>query len=320
DLITVIITTSPTPSSPSTELISTVLESFRRHCPDLAKTHVIVVFDNYDRIAAKERLKAGSVTQEIADNYSSYKENVKSLILNEYIKNDDRSALKSLEGKAEFGSEGKESNAVDLAITQTETKNVTFIEPVARLGFGLAVRSALRIVDTPYVWVQQHDWTLVADLPLQPMLEVMRESESDEERSIKYVSFTSIRMLQYAQSEHVIAFPALRSCTASAQKEFTPQSQPDVKIPLTPLFFWFDKPHIASTAHYLASVFPSRLSMRRGDFIEDKIGQQARDQMKEGLWHKWACWLYYPEDGKKLFLRHLKGRTWKGGDGELAHK
>lgn len=36
----------------------------------------------------------------------------------------------------------------------------------------------------------------------------------------------------------------------------------------------------------------------------------------EMQWAKWATWLYYPEDGKKVCLRHLKGRTWKGAERE----
>jgi hypothetical protein len=90
-------------------------------------------------------------------------------------------------------------------------------------------------------------------------------------------------MLKYAVSAEVSRFPALRKLTSELKRDYSPKGQPDVKIPLTPLFFWHDKPHIACTEHYLARVFPSRLAMLRGDFIEDKIGQRARTQMKEGL-------------------------------------
>lgn len=321
NLLTVIITTSPTPSSPSTELISSVTESFRLHCPELAATRVIVVFDTFDRIAAQNRLKSGSASPEVAQNYSAYKDNVKSLVLREYVNNNDQD-LQQVTSTAEFGSPYDENNSVELAITQTKNKRATFIEPVVRLGFGLAVRSALRITETPYVWVQQHDWALVADIPLQPLLEVMQTSTADENTPtpIKYVSFSSVRMIRYAVSDCVNSYPALRTMTASLKQDFTPPSQPDVKVPLTPLFFWFDKPHLASTAHYLSRVFPTRLAMRRGEFIEDKIGQRARKQMKDGLWDKWATWLYYPDDGTQLCLRHLMGRTWKGADGELVEK
>lgn len=315
-LVTAIITTSPTPSSPSTELITSVLQSFHQHCPDLAAVRVIVVFDTFQRITTQARLKTGSATPEIASSYNLYKENVKSLILREcYVsKNDDGYTMVNLQAAAEYGSR----DTVALSVAHTEDKHITFIEPVERLGFGLAVRSALRLVETPYVWVQQHDWALVADIPLRPLLEVMQTSsmESETNTPVKYVSFPSVRMLQYAESNHVRQYPALRTATTSLKQDFTSTSSDDtsvtVKVPLTPLFFWHDKPHLASTEHYLARVFPSSLAMRKGDFIEDKTGQRARMQMKDGLWHKWACWLYYPDEGTRLCLRHLKGRTWKG--------
>lgn len=322
-LLTVAITTSPAPSSPAADLITATLESFRRHCPDLAATRVIVVFDTWDRVTtSKPRLKSGSASPEIAGNYCLYKENVKSLILGQYCPPGTKS--ESFQQTAEFGSEFDESNAVELAVTQTEDKRATFIEPMARLGFGLAVRSALRLVETPYVWVQQHDWALLTDIPLKAILDVMQSSETEQGETpqppIKYVSFPSIRMLRYADSDAVIGYPELRAMTASLKQEFVSPCQPDVKVPLTPLFFWFDKPHLASTAHYLARVFPTRLAMRRGEFIEDKIGQRARTQMKDGSWHKWACWLYYPDDGKQICLRHLMGRTWRGVDEDLLRK
>ncbi|KAE8341975.1 hypothetical protein BDV24DRAFT_131140 [Aspergillus arachidicola] len=319
--LTVIITTSPTPSIPSTDLISSVLRSFHRHCTDLIRARVIVVFDTFERIGLRSRLKKGQATPEVAANYGVYKENVKELILREYASPDASPdpVMQEWQDRAEFGLNNL-SNVVDLSITQTDDKQVTFIEPAARLGFGLAVRSALRVCETPYVWVQQHDWALVADLPLPSLLEIMECSDADPAAPVKYVSFPSLRMLSYATQPHVVEFPALRALTGDLTRDFVPPSHPEVTVPLTPLYFWFDKPHIASTEHYLSRVFPNRLAMRRGEFIEDKVGQQARQQMKEGQWHKWACWLYYPDEGKQLCLRHLQGRTWNGAEGELLTK
>jgi hypothetical protein len=114
-------------------------------------------------------------------------------------------------------------------------------------------------------------------------------------------------MRSYAVSADVIRFPVLRELTCSLKRDFIPASQPDIKIPLTPLFFWHDKPHIASTAHYLARVFPTRLAMLRGDFIEDKIGQRARAQMKEGLVSNFYSYLspFLVFLGGKIFLSNL---------------
>jgi len=160
----------------------------------------------------------------------------------------------------------------------------------------------------------------VTDIPIRSFLEVMQAADSSEDAPVKYICLPAIRMLSYAVQSDVQRFPALKSCTDSLRRSFSLASEPGQGLPLTPLFFWHDKPHIASTAHYLARVFPSRLAVRRGEFIEDTIGQKARKQMKEGQWHKWACWLYYPGDGKQLCLKHLDGRVWRGVEGEMKQK
>jgi hypothetical protein len=322
DLVTLIITTSPTPSAPSTDLISGILDSFKRYCPVLLFCRIIVVFDTYDRVSERMRLKKGQITADGARAVELYKTNVKRLILNEYYPKGEGASQVAVHGQgvAEYGSPHLAENHVALSTSQTEDKRVTFIEPTGRLGFGLAVRSALRMTETPYVWVQQHDWPLVRDIPLASLLEVMQASDADSNVPVKYVCLPAVRMLSYAVSAHVVQFPTLRTLTAQLKRDFFPKSQPDMGVPLTPLFFWHDKPHIASTAHYLARIFPSRLAIARGDFIEDSIGQRARTQMKEGNWAKWACWLYYPEDGKVACLQHRHGRTWRGVEAELETK
>jgi hypothetical protein len=282
-LLTIIITTSVTPSAPSRELITCVLESYRRHCPNLVNCKVIVIFDSYDRVVPEARLKKGCVTSDQARAFDLYKKNVKEFILEQHHQGQQEINFTQTQAEAEYGSPHDSQNVVGYIVTQTIDKAVTFIEPARRLGFGLAVRSALRMTSTPYVLVQQHDWILTSSFPIEQLLQIMQESESEPEAPIKYVCLPAVRMLKYAVSAEVIRFPVLRKLTSTLKGDFSPKEHPEMKIPLTPLFFWHDKPHIASTAHYLARVFPSRLAMLRGDFIEDKIGQRARTQMKEGL-------------------------------------
>ncbi|KAI0844262.1 hypothetical protein F5Y00DRAFT_249095 [Daldinia vernicosa] len=317
-LLTVIITTSPTPSAPSTELISAILSSFRNHCATLLSCRVIVVFDTYDRIASHARLKKGQVTPEGAKTFDIYKQKVRELILEEFVHDDKERKLDYGQGKAEFGYSGVEANFVPFSIAQTADKRVTCIEPSKRLGFGLAIRSALRLTETPFIWVQQHDWPLVSDVPLESLLNVMWATEDDESAPVKYICFPSVRLLSYADSAHVARFPELKGLTSSLKRDFITES--GVSVPLTPMFFWHDKPHLVSTQHYLSRIFPTRLSIPRGAFIEDTVGQRARNQMKQGDWSKWATWLYYPEDGKRLCLRHLQGRTWEGSEKESEKK
>lgn len=333
--LTVIITTSPTPSAPSVELLAAILGSFREHCPVLLTCRVIVVIDTFDKVAAANRLKKGYVTAQGAANFPAYKRNVERLVLQTFgeAQGLDLSLTEEVEeSKAEFGSPGTPANPnfTTFQLRRTADRRVTLIEPTERLGFGLAVRSALRAVETPYVWVQQHDWRLDASIPIGSIVEVMQASEADsgydedsdndndhgEHVPVRYVCLPSVRLLGYADSAHVTPFAALRETTARHRRDFPAAAADGESVPLTPLFFWHDKTHIASTRHYLDRVFPTRLAMPRGAFIEDHIGQRARNQTKEGLWGRWACWLYYPEDGKRICLRHLHGRTWRGTEGE----
>lgn len=296
-LLTIIFTTSITPSAPSTELLSSILSSFEKHCPALLKCNTITVFDNYDQIKPKARLKKGHITPDQAAAFAEYKSNVKKLILAPHFSADADIDFTEETEEAEYGSIGIADNSVSYTTTQTSDKKVTFLEPTRRLGFGLAVRSALRRASTPYVWIQQHDWALVADFPIEAVLQILTASEhtpnaiSDTDADtdnevdnppIKYICLPAIRMLSYATSADVTSFTIPKTQTSFLKRDFSPPSHPEIKIPLTPLFLWHDKPHIASREHYLARVFPSRLSVLRGDFIEDKIGQRASAQMKDG--------------------------------------
>lgn len=211
-----------------------------------------------------------------------------------------------------------------------------FLTPATTLGFGLAVRSALREVKTKYVWVQQHDWALEEqDVPLRDLLELMNAREQDNQvvpeseevpPRIRYVSFPSVRMLRYARLSDVERYGELRIATKNWKGEYEPPDssagdenvKASTAIPLTPLFFWYDKPHIALKEHYLSRVFSNdELVISRGDFIEDTAGCAAREEMKAGGWRKWATWLYYPDEGETIVLRHLQGRTFRGKDEEV---
>jgi hypothetical protein len=339
-LLTVVITTSPTPSAPTTDLVSSILDSFRVHCPDLAEISVIVTFDTYDHIGPKNRLKKGTVTEEGARIFDQYKANVKDLVLKLYAPSHAPHVFTTSTGQAEYGLKEQPIFTVPYTVTQTHYGKVTFIEPIQRLGFGLSVRTALRVATTPYVWVHQHDWTLISDVPLSALLTIMESykpqpatvveeaaPQLQSQPPVQYVCFPSIRMLRYHVSDHVTHFPALRALTKELKRDFvvsTPASESSPaslqSVCLTPLFFWHDKPHLASREHYLERVFPGRLAIGRGEFIEDRVGQRARDQMKTGVWERWGCWLFYPDEGRTLVVRHLNGRIWRGEEGDRVRK
>ena len=207
--LTLIITTSSVPSAPSTELLSEVLASIAQHCPTLLRCKVVVVIDTYDRITDEPRLKKGCVTLEGAGKFEAYRGNVKRLFLHTFCASD-AGDFQSSPAEAEFGSPFKEENSVPLMVSRTGDERFTFIEPEARIGFSLAVRAALRVVTTPYVWVHQHDWTLQCAIPVAGMLEVMASHDGNPEVPVKYICLPSIRLLDYANQSETVRYPAFR--------------------------------------------------------------------------------------------------------------
>lgn len=307
-LLTLIITTSPIPSAPSTDLLQAALDSFRVHCKSLLDIDVIVVFDAHEQVTSTARLKKGYVTEKGIQDYEKYKANCRRLFLSAYDQ-ESEPVFTQRRGEAEFGSPNS-TTPVPYSSASTENGRVTFIDvEERRLGFGLAVRTALRMVTTPYVWVHQHDWALLQPVPVASIIRVMQSAEMQDQLPIKYICLPSVRGLSYATSNKVIKFPELKKLTSSLTRDYTSPEDTSVSIPLTPMYFWHDRPHIVLTEHYLQRVFPTRLAMLRGAFIEDTIGQRARKQMKEGQWEKWATWIYNPGGGTEACLRHLQGRT-----------
>ena len=319
DRLTVIITTSPVPTAPSTELLTTVLDSFSKHCPQLLECSVIVTIDTFDKAGNQARLKKGRVSHQTAGDFELYTQNVKQLILDRFT-HDKSPELECATSVAEFGSPFKEENTIPTQISSTSDGRVTFIEPQARIGFSLAVKSALEITTREYVWIHQHDWTLQTDVPIASMINVMQSQHSDAASPVRYIGLPSIRLLKYAEQSDNVRYLSFRKLTQDFKRPFeVPSKENADAIPLTPFFFWQDKPHVASKEHYMQRIFPSRMATKRGAFIEDTVGQKARTQMKENpeQFKKWATWLYYPDDGKELCLRHLDGRVWKGTEREL---
>ncbi len=113
------------------------------------------------------------------------------------------------------------------------------------------------------------------------------------------------------------------------------------QLPFIRLYFWYDKPHIASTKYYKEQVF-GKGYFKRGDFIEDVFGQYMMNDIRASYldktmrnpsdtipvsyttteneqkeWNveaaakthlKYGCWLYYPNHGLKRYLYHVDGR------------
>lgn len=331
ELVTIIISTSPLPSHPSTAVIKAVLNSHKTHCPELVKCKKIVVLDGY-KINPQARLKKGSVTQTIADGYEQYRAALKQLLLadagDSVVLNHAETSRFTMGGRRHL-------TQVEVKIQKSTDDLVTFIEPDKTLGFAIGVRTALDYAETPYVFIQQHDWAFCATTSLTEIVSGTEATEAfagHDSLPINYVNFNTRWSLNYS-SRQVSHDPSLRFLEKAILKtcEHSTDTQTMRLInKCTPLFYWLDRPHIARTSVYKDQVFgQGRFSA--GDFIEDVFGQKmitdirsqvstwipeegdhltssTRARIAQSGWL--GCWLWENGEPSSWSLVHLQGRTY----------
>ena len=147
-LLTVIITTSPIQSHPSSKLLEDVLDSFW-HVPDLCSCRKLLVCDGFKVISPKHKdgsgtnnqSKKGLVSAEVGRRYEEFVDSV---------------TERATAGVHPF-------NAGPTEVIRLEK----------HMGFAYAVKEALSRVDTPYVMVVQHDFAFVRPFNLQAVLTAM---------------------------------------------------------------------------------------------------------------------------------------------------
>ncbi|CAJ1352815.1 unnamed protein product [Effrenium voratum] len=270
--ITVVITTSPVPSNPSTELLERVLLSLHR-IPGLRAAPKLIACDGHRRSAGKANHKAGKVTPEESENYQRF-----------------IAQLQTSQCSAESTSPYFKCRVLALEEHQ---------------GFGFAVKSALEEVGTEFVLVVQHDQEFIAAFNLPQVLSAMTQHEE-----LKYVGLSSVSTLNYdnmVRSKFGVAI--------SQTLEFG--------IPLMPLIFFYDKPHICRTAHYRDLLGPGSL-VRKGEFIEETLGvAQREDIIKHGMdaHAKYGTFQLDFRDeygGQFAVVRHLNGRAFLSPEQRVA--
>jgi len=154
--LTVVITTSPVPSNPSTMMLEAVLQSFNR-VKGLGDCALVIVCDGYN-FAAKSTWKAGKVTEDAAERYLEYLQNLESML-----------------------NSGKLPAGTKLVILD------------GRNGQALALRAGLQQVDTEYVLIHQHDLEFMFDFNLPGVLSVLDDPAND----VKYVGMPLLCNINY---------------------------------------------------------------------------------------------------------------------------
>ncbi|CAF0905667.1 unnamed protein product [Adineta steineri] len=281
DLLTIIVTTSPVPSAPSSDLIQKILASLPS---SLSKVPVIITFDNFT-VASDEsgRLKKGCIPLDLANRYSAYIENVQRL----------------------FGDVSCLSYDEESMISTSLDRNVTFLISKKRNGFAFNVKNALNYVKTPYIMILQHDWIFEFHPPIFDLLSILKNEDE-----IQYIGFIARMSLNYEISRghthpyyrHIF----LQSRNIRLDRPFSND--------LIACLHWFDRPHLCSVETY-RQIFAMPL-IKRGDFIEDTFGIEYMQSITNSLtkeaafekWKQWGAWMYYPDNGKTITVRHLHGR------------
>jgi hypothetical protein len=340
DLLTIIVTTSPIKSNPSTEMIARTLDTFIHAGPDFAyKCRKLFICDGVRKqddglvqvtrkhANEKQAMRNGIVNSQQHDNYELFKEALKKLCTS--------------------------------ASETSPFRNGVVEELETRHGYGFALRHGLRhCVTTPFVCVIQHDRTFMRPTPLKETVDAMWHHPH-----IKYVGMSQRSNLMYKdifmgkygrasgnELAEMIERPSELCVDAS---KYGPDSESTAKmvykrerlqdnvralaetyrksaqyleiqdtgkhpvqpgkqqLTLTPTLFWYDNTHICETAHYRDFVFhPPYKMVAKGGFVEDKLSPMIKRTverlgLKEGH-SRFGCFLLDDHSGM-FFTGHLDG-------------
>ncbi len=342
ELLTIIVTTSPIKSNPSTELLERVFDTFFHGGNDFAlKCRKLIVCDGC-------REKNEGVSKRHANSKQAMRNGiVDSRQLESY--NEFKAALRKL---------------CNSAHTNSPFSNTKVEELDTRHGYGFALRHALQeCVQTPYVIVIQHDRTFMRSCPIYETVRTMWYH-----RNVKYVGMSMRSNLMYRDiflAKYGRSFMGeMAACTlrpselALNSEDYGPQSEstnsmdyagqeklrenimalmetyrtsqqnvdhlewmqsnplPSGKwqLSLTPTFFWYDNVHICETAHYRDFVFDPRYKMVvKGGFVEDKLSPVIKKTVERfGLVKghaRFGCFLLDDHSGM-FFTGHLDGGSY----------
>lgn len=205
-ILTIIVTTSPIRSHPSTQLLEHTFETFQFAGDEFAYECAKVIVCDGCRVVAEE--SSGSDREEKKDdttNHSYQQRQQQRKITKKYsnIKQNLRNGIATIDqakNYVEFKLRlRKLCDEANFPTASTRTKNpfrnTRVVELEERHGYGFALRHALHhCVDTPYVCVIQHDRTFMRPTPVTEVVSAMR---NDPEQRIKYVGLTMRSNLMY---------------------------------------------------------------------------------------------------------------------------
>ena len=205
DILTIIVTTSPIKSNPSTELLEKTFSTFPNGGPEFAyKCRKLIVCDGCRtrnstvtkrHVNDKQSMRNGIVTSTQAQNYEEFKRRLR-ILCNEAANTTNTKTTGTGTGRGEL------SSTTTTTTTPSPFCNAVVEELDTRMGYGYALRHALyNCVKTPYVIVIQHDRTIMRPTPILETVRAMWYDRHYHNRGrnnkIKYVGISMRSNLLY---------------------------------------------------------------------------------------------------------------------------
>eukprot|EP00750_Incisomonas_marina_P014592 INCI17691.5.p1 GENE.INCI17691.5~~INCI17691.5.p1 ORF type:complete len:589 (-),score=79.91 INCI17691.5:69-1835(-) len=282
--LTIVVTTSPVISNPSTKLIEHLLRSMHE-VPGLRDCAVLIMCDGYKviederhRLHGKVTNKRGRVTPEGAAKYEEFKQRLKALcVVANKFPEPSAAGEETTPSTCEEKLPSASVLAEDDGSASSAFKRCTVVPMATHHGFGYLVKAALRLVRTEFVLVAQHDWVFLRGFDLEGVIKSMKANPE----TLKYIGLPCSRGVDYLKKMQM-RYPRL-----DLPKEPLTYG---LGTKVVPMLFWFDKTHIARADHYREFVlsFAARQAagwgkethVRRGNFIEDTFGQAELADIK----------------------------------------
>jgi hypothetical protein len=225
--------------------------------------------------------------------------------------------------------------AIQFKVAEGTYSNTMVVIQSERYGFAQNVKMMLDLVKTRYVMILQHDQCFVRSVNAIGAINVMN-SHSD----INYIGFiasseqTYESILksqfknfyedlltdsnQYFKRQGYSVYTAVKAAfPLHAASPLLITNIARYKLPLLPLVFWYDKPHIGRTDYYKNYVFgiehvdySSGKSSFVTNFIEDSFGQIQRNNIKRqgvAAFNNYGSYILY-DDPSRVATVHLNGR------------
>jgi len=194
DLLTIIVTTSPIKSNPSTEVLERAMQTFELGGAEFAyECPKIIVCDGFrtQENGADEQLVASGLEAKVTRKHNNAKQAMRNGIVDRDQADNYRQFKRNLRDRCLAAAARSVTDGCEAPNDVFRTATVVELEE--RHGYGFALRHALRhCVATPFVCVIQHDRTFMRPTPVYETVKAMwRHSK------IKYVGFTMRSNLMY---------------------------------------------------------------------------------------------------------------------------